>query len=82
MPETRKIFVPAVLDPTDPSTRLRVQQTGNPFTFQTTLETIASGLPSGGIPDAPADTTSYGRVDHRWERVLAITGDTFDGGNF
>jgi hypothetical protein len=34
------------------------------------------------IPDAPADSNSYGRRNLAWNQVLAVTGDVFDGGNF
>jgi len=34
------------------------------------------------IPDAPNDGLSYGRQSANWSRVLAITGDILDGGNF
>jgi hypothetical protein len=36
----------------------------------------------GGISEAPSDTLTYGRQDAGWSRVLGITGDVFDGGNF
>lgn len=32
--------------------------------------------------DAPADGKSYGRKDSSWIPVLALTGNTLDGGNF
>lgn len=39
--------------------------------------------PTGpGIPEAPLTSTTWGRMDAAWERVLAITGDLLDGGNF
>jgi hypothetical protein len=37
---------------------------------------------SGGGSDAPYDGTTYGRVNAIWGRVLAISGDILDGGNF
>jgi hypothetical protein len=43
---------------------------------------MAGGGTGGGIPDAPADGTAYGRLSGAWSRVLAITGDVLDGGNF
>jgi hypothetical protein len=46
-----------------------------------TLTISASGS-GGGLPEAPVDTLAYGRKDAGWTRVLAITGDIFDGGNF
>jgi hypothetical protein len=35
-----------------------------------------------GFPEAPIDTLAYGRQDAGWTRVLAITNDILDGGNF
>lgn len=37
------------------------------------------GAGGGGIPEAPADHTVYGRVDGAWHRVLRIEGDTLLG---
>jgi hypothetical protein len=36
----------------------------------------------GGIPEAPADGLSYGRLNFTWVRVLAMANDVLDGGNF
>jgi hypothetical protein len=41
-----------------------------------------AGSGGGGISDAPIDGLAYGRQDASWSRVLAITGDLLDGGNF
>jgi hypothetical protein len=44
---------------------------------------IAVASAGGGLGvDAPADHVSYGRKDGAWNAVLALTGDTLDGGNF
>jgi hypothetical protein len=43
--------------------------------------TVVGGGP-GSFPEAPIDSTSYGRMNAGWTRVLAITGDVLDGGNF
>ena len=40
------------------------------------------GGSGGGADDAPSDGMSYGRMSENWTRVLAISGDVFDGGNF
>jgi len=34
------------------------------------------------LPDAPANSTSYGRKNSTWSPVLALDGDVLDGGNF
>ena len=36
----------------------------------------------GGIAEAPSDSLAYGRLNAAWARVLAITGDVLDGGNY
>jgi hypothetical protein len=36
----------------------------------------------GGIAEAPSDALAYGRRSAAWVRVLAITDDVCDGGNF
>jgi hypothetical protein len=38
--------------------------------------------PPGGIGEAPADSLAYGRLNAAWQRVLAISNDVLDGGNF
>jgi hypothetical protein len=38
--------------------------------------------PPGSFVDAPTDSTTYGRLNGNWVRVLAVTGDILDGGNF
>jgi hypothetical protein len=35
-----------------------------------------------GFAEAPMDHLTYGRVDAAWSRVLAITEDLLDAGNF
>jgi hypothetical protein len=30
-------------------------------------------------PEAPIDTTTYGRIDATWERVVALAGDVMSG---
>ena len=37
---------------------------------------------AGITDDAPSNGTTYGRMNAAWTRVLAITGDVLDGGNF
>ncbi len=34
---------------------------------------------AGGFPDAPADTASYARKDHAWEKVVPLAGGTMTG---
>jgi hypothetical protein len=46
-----------------------------------TLEATGGGG-GGGIPEAPITGQTYGRINASWARVLAITGDVLDGGNF
>jgi hypothetical protein len=42
-----------------------------------TAWTTSSG---GGIPDAPSDSTTYGRLNATWTQVLPLTGGTLTGG--
>ena len=42
----------------------------------------ANAVGGGGISEAPSDSKSYGRMNTAWTRVLAITNDIVDGGNF
>jgi hypothetical protein len=79
MADARKIFIPAVLAPTEPSTRFRVQQPGSPFVYQTSMETFAETLPPPGIPDAPIDKETYGRQGGKWNEVLPVDGGTLTG---
>jgi hypothetical protein len=37
---------------------------------------------SGGIPDAPSDGVTYGRLNSSWNAALAHSNDTLDGGTF
>jgi phage gp45-like len=41
-----------------------------------------SGRLTSSITEAPSNGQAYGRVNAGWQRVLAITGDVLDGGNF
>ena len=45
-------------------------------------DTPISGGGGGGIPDAPTDSTTYGRYNATWNRALAYSNDTLDGGDF
>jgi hypothetical protein len=49
-----------------------------------TKEYVDNAVQGGGsnIGDAPSNSLSYGRMNNSWIRVLAITGDVMDGGNF
>jgi len=40
------------------------------------------GIPGSGVPEAPINSTGYGRQNAAWAPVLLHDGDTFDGGNF
>ena len=35
-----------------------------------------------GVPEAPSDGTTYGRLNQTWTPALALTGNTLDGGSF
>jgi hypothetical protein len=50
--------------------------------FADTTQPPGSGGTGGGIPEAPIDSTTYGRMNSVWARVLAIANDVLDGGNF
>jgi hypothetical protein len=53
-----------------------------------TLQTAAplyldgTGALTSSVGEAPTDGLAYGRLSSGWHRVLAITGDVLDGGNF
>lgn len=40
------------------------------------------GGTGGGIPEAPLDDKTYGRMNAAWNRALAYDNDLLDGGNF
>lgn len=46
--------------------------------------TGATGLQGAGaeFPEAPINSLAYGRLNANWARVLAITNDVLDGGNY
>lgn len=58
--------------------------TGNVLTFTGAdwRPAAPTGGGGGGIPEAPSDSVAYGRENLTWVPVLALTGDTLDGGNF
>jgi phage gp45-like len=43
---------------------------------------VVGAAGGGGIGEAPTDGLMYGRQGAAWQRALAITGDTLDGGIF
>lgn len=40
---------------------------------------VAVGTSGAGLPDAPVDGTSYGRLNAAWQRVLPLTGGALSG---
>jgi hypothetical protein len=45
-------------------------------------EYVDSHAGTGGIPEAPSDGSSYGRMNAAWNTVLPMSGGILDGGNF
>jgi hypothetical protein len=42
----------------------------------------STGGGGGGIPEAPSDGNTYGRMNTTWNLAIAANNDTIDGGNF
>jgi hypothetical protein len=64
-------------NPTAPTPTAGDSDTSIATTAFVTAAIAAGG--SGGIPDAPSDGKSYGRLNAAWSQVLPITGGTLTG---
>ena len=51
-------------------------------TLQLASTAFVEAAVAGGFPEAPENHLAYGRMDAAWTRVLAISNDILDGGNF
>jgi hypothetical protein len=55
---------------------------GDNDTSLATTAFVQAAVSGGSLADAPSDGSSYGRKNHAWSAVLAVSGDIVDGGNF